>query len=119
MKEIVRIGCLGGLLAITLMGCGDVEIATPVSVQNPPQATADLWARSCALCHVDGSAGAPRIGNQEEWAPRLAKGRDVLLAHTLEGFNQMPPLGYCMACERKDFVALIEMMTSGMSEPDT
>jgi cytochrome c5 len=70
----------------------------------------DKWARSCALCHVTGNAGAPRIGNAEEWAPRLAQGMDVLLQHTLEGFNDMPPLGYCMSCERDDFVALIEFM---------
>lgn len=68
------------------------------------------WARSCALCHVTGNAGAPRVGNSEEWAPRLAQGMDVLLQHTLEGFNDMPPLGYCMACERDDFAALIEFM---------
>ena len=28
----------------------------------------------------------------------------------------MPPLGYCMACERDDFVALIDFMTDGISE---
>jgi len=68
------------------------------------------WSRSCALCHVDGNAGAPRIGDAEAWQPRLAKGREVLLAHTIEGFNKMPPLGYCMACEEADFRALIDFM---------
>lgn len=68
------------------------------------------WSRSCALCHVDGNAGAPRVGNAAEWAPRMAQGMDVLLRHTIEGFNDMPPLGYCMSCERADFVAMIEFM---------
>jgi len=80
-----------------------------------PQSTAALWAASCALCHVDGTGGAPRIGNQQEWGPRLAQSKETLLAHTLEGLNQMPPLGYCMACERDDFLALIDMMTTGLS----
>ena len=57
-----------------------------------------MWSRSCALCHVDGNAGAPRIGHAEEWLPRLAQGREILLKHTVEGLNSMPPLGYCMAC---------------------
>lgn len=69
-----------------------------------------MWSRSCALCHVSGIAGAPRIGNAEEWQPRLAQGKEVLLTHTIEGFNAMPPLGYCMACEREDFIAMIDFM---------
>jgi cytochrome c5 len=53
-----------------------------------------MWSRSCALCHVDGNAGAP---------------------HTVEGLNSMPPLGYCMACERDDFLAMIDFMTAGLA----
>lgn len=69
------------------------------------------WAHSCALCHVAGEGGAPRIGRKDDWAPRLAKGRAVLLKHTVEGFNRMPPLGYCMECELSDFAAMIDMMS--------
>jgi len=86
-----------------------------VATVGAQQSTAELWSRSCALCHVDGTAAAPRIGNTEDWQPRLAKGRDTLLRHTLEGFGQMPPLGYCMACERDDFLALIDFMTAGIA----
>jgi cytochrome c5 len=68
------------------------------------------WSRSCALCHVDGTGGAPRVGRTDEWQPRLAEGRDVLFERTVEGFNNMPPLGYCMSCEADDFRALIDFM---------
>jgi len=74
-----------------------------------------LWARSCALCHIDGNAGAPRVGQAEEWGPRLAQGRETLLRHTVEGLNSMPPLGYCMACEREDFLAMIDFMTANLA----
>lgn len=73
-----------------------------------------LWARSCALCHIDGNAGAPRVGQAEEWGPRLAQGRETLLKHTVEGLNNMPPLGYCMACERDDFLVMIDFMTANL-----
>lgn len=76
---------------------------------------AQKWARSCALCHVDGNAGAPRIGHAEDWRARLAKGRPTLLRHTIEGYNAMPPLGYCMDCEREDFIGLIELMTGNIA----
>lgn len=78
------------------------------------EGVAQMWSRSCALCHVTGIGGAPRIGNVAEWQPRLAQGKDVLLAHTIEGFNAMPPLGYCMACERADFIAMIDFMLGEM-----
>ncbi len=80
------------------------------AAQHPDARTMQLWSRSCALCHVDGNAGAPRLGHAEEWQPRLAQGREMLLKHTVEGLNSMPPLGYCMACEREDFVAMIDFM---------
>ena len=54
--------------------------------------------------------GAPPAGDAAAWAPRLAKGEDTLLRHTIEGFNNMPPLGYCMDCSRDDFRRLIRFM---------
>ena len=41
----------------------------------------------------------------------------MLLAHTVEGYNDMPPLGYCMACEREDLRALIRLMVAGAQDP--
>jgi len=88
---------------------GPSLVAAPVS--QVAEAIVSKWTRSCALCHVNGEGGAPRMGVIAEWQPRLAQGREVLLKHTIEGFNSMPPLGYCMACERDDFNALIDFMT--------
>ena len=68
------------------------------------------WARSCALCHVNGEGGAPEVGDKEAWQPRLAQGEDMLLKHTIEGFNNMPPLGYCMDCEEDSFREIIRFM---------
>ena len=68
------------------------------------------WARNCALCHVRGEGGAPRLDDLDAWRGRLAQGEDALLTHTIEGLNNMPPLGYCMECERDDLVALIRFM---------
>ncbi len=93
--------------------------AAPNASLQPTAAarTSRLWSRSCALCHIDGNGGAPRMGNPEEWAPRLERGQQVMLQNTIQGLNNMPPLGYCMACERQDFVALIQLMTAGLPAP--
>ncbi len=71
----------------------------------------EKWSRSCALCHVNGEGGAPIMGDAEAWSPRLARGNVELYVHTIEGFNRMPPLGYCMDCEDKDFALMIKMMS--------
>ena len=89
-------------------------VVTPAT-ETREERTTRLWSASCALCHVTGIGGAPHMGRADEWQPRLAQGEDVLMRHTLEGFNNMPPLGYCMACEREDFVAMIDLMTAGIS----
>jgi|TARA_B110000263_G_C15013323_1_gene376095 hypothetical protein len=68
------------------------------------------WARSCALCHVTGVAGAPIVGATADWQTRLAQGEESLLKRVIEGYNSMPPLGYCMACEENDFRAMIGYM---------
>lgn len=92
------------------------EPAVTKAVAAAPSArTMKMWSGSCALCHVDGNGGAPRMGQAEEWLPRLAKGRETLLKHTVEGLNNMPPLGYCMACERDDLVTMIDFMTADIA----
>ncbi len=71
------------------------------------------FARTCAMCHLHGEGGAPRVGDRDAWASRLSQGEDVLLAHTIDGFNNMPPLGYCMDCEGDDLRAYIAFMLAG------
>ena len=91
------------------------EAGISALAQQPDARTLQMWSRSCALCHVDGNAGAPRMGYADEWLPRLAQGRETLLKNTVEGLNNMPPLGYCMACERDDFLALIDFMNANLA----
>ena len=68
------------------------------------------WNRSCALCHINGEAGAPIIGHTNSWSERTLKGEDALIRSVLEGLNSMPPLGYCMACELEDFKSMVNFM---------
>jgi cytochrome c5 len=109
------------LLSLVVAGCSDqsppAERTSAVEAVSAPAAAPDAdvmgkWARSCALCHVDGTGGAPRVGNTKEWKARVAQGDDVLLTHAIEGFQNMPPLGYCMACTREDLAALIRFMSA-------
>jgi cytochrome c5 len=114
-----------GLLFVfaLLVGCGKSEpqgAATSAAASSQPFANASIseigkqrWARTCAMCHVRGEGGAPKIGDTAAWTTRLAQGEDVVLQHAIDGFNNMPPLGYCMDCEREDLRAYIHFMASG------
>ena len=74
------------------------------------EAVMGKWSRSCALCHINGEAGAPVVGDNEEWQRCLAEGEESSLTRVIEGYASMPPLGYCMSCEESDFRAMIAFM---------
>ena len=47
----------------------------------------------CAKCHGTGEGGAPRIGDQAAWLPRLKLGLDTLILSAINGHGGMPPRG--------------------------
>lgn len=53
----------------------------------------EVYNATCAACHASGVAGAPRHGNQADWAPRMKAGRDALAASAIKGKGAMPPRG--------------------------
>lgn len=67
---------------------------------------------SCQACHATGAANAPKLGDKEAWAPRIATGMDALMAVALKGKGAMPPKGACMSCTDEDLKAAIEYMVS-------
>ena len=67
---------------------------------------------SCLACHGTGVAGAPKIGDKDAWAPRIAQGREALLTHAIQGLRAMPPRGACMACTDDELKAAIGYMIS-------
>lgn len=50
----------------------------------------ELYNAQCMACHAAGLLNAPKFGDKEAWAPRIAKGKDTLHMHSAKGFNQMP-----------------------------
>jgi cytochrome c5 len=92
-------------IAGMLIGCGE---GSQVGQSHPGEGT---YNRSCFSCHAGGVGGAPIPGDEEAWAPRVAKGRDALLASVKEGMPPgMPPMGLCMSCSDEDLAAAIDYM---------
>jgi c(7)-type cytochrome triheme protein len=49
--------------------------------------------QACAACHASGVMGAPKLGNNADWAPRAKQGMSKLMDHAINGFNSMPARG--------------------------
>lgn len=47
----------------------------------------------CSACHATGAAGAPKMGDNAAWGPRIAQGYVTLVQHALQGIRAMPPKG--------------------------
>jgi cytochrome c5 len=113
-----------GLMSV---GCGqapDGKIAQPQSAANAEMADVSgaaagpaphpgeaIYQNYCFSCHTPGLSGSPKTGDKEAWAPRIAKGPDLLLASTIEGIPPaMPPRGMCFDCSDEDLAAAISYM---------
>jgi len=109
----------------SLVACGKQEAPAPATpaVVTPAPAPApaadnaigkSVFGKTCALCHAAGVAGAPKPGDKEDWAPRIAQGKDVLYKHALEGFTgskgQMPARGANAALPDAEVQAAVDYM---------
>ena len=47
----------------------------------------------CHTCHATGLLGSPMLGDAGAWGARIAKGKDTLYTHAINGFNAMPAKG--------------------------
>ena len=116
-------------LAVTLLAaCGQDnarQAAAPAPVVTAPVAAAPVAAnpagestykKVCALCHASGVAGAPIPGNKDDWAPRVAQGKDLLYKHSMEGYTgtkgMMPARGGNPGLSDDDMKAAVDYMLS-------
>lgn len=85
----------------------------------PATASADtgktLFNAACVACHGAGIAGAPKVGDKANWAPRIAQGNAVLYEHAIKGFQGkagvMPPKGGSAAPDA-DVKAAVDYMVA-------
>lgn len=49
--------------------------------------------KNCALCHSSGMMNSPKIGDKEQWAPRIAQGKEMLVNNAIKGIGVMPAKG--------------------------
>lgn len=97
---------------------GQVAIADPeesAAVQSAPEAGKQVYNEICVACHVPpGIGGAPALGDDDAWAPRIAQGIDTLIDHALNGYSGstgiMPRKGGRTDLSDAEIIAAIEYM---------
>jgi cytochrome c5 len=91
---------------------GEPQAATdsPADTQTASVDGQKIYQGSCQACHAAGVAGAPKMGDKDAWAPRIAKGNDALLSSVKNGLNAMPPKGGCMNCTEEELQAAIAFL---------
>jgi len=77
-----------------------------------------VFKSACVVCHGPGVAGAPRLDDKADWAPRIGQGVDVLYSHAINGFQGkkgvMPPKGGNMGLSDQDVRAAVDYMVSSV-----
>ncbi len=92
------------LAMVLLAACGAKQDAP----EHPGKA---VYQRYCYSCHQAGIAGAPKFGDRQAWAPRLAQGRAKLLENVKRGMIPgMPPRGACPSCDDAALAAAVDFM---------
>lgn len=102
MNKVVLAAAIGAMVMVS----GQAMAATGEQVFNT----------ACFACHKTGVAGAPKMGDKAAWAPRIAKGMDLLKQHSIEGFKGdtgvMLPKGGRADLSDADVHAAVEYMVN-------
>ena len=103
----VRTALVTALLTAACSRSGEVDPATRAQLSAEG---ARIYQTACASCHARAGTSAPLTGDTAAWSSRRTQGADVLLAHTVNGYRGMPPLGTCGLCSEAELRELIVYM---------
>jgi len=87
-----------------------ITAAAFLAISGNANADKEIYDTKCASCHATGVAGAPKFGDKEVWAPRIATGMDSMLAVAIKGKGAMPPKDACMDCTDEQLKSTIQYM---------
>ena len=83
-----RAGCVIRSSALRIATIALIVAGTTACVSEPQDPSKPpVYVSSCGPCHDTGGGGAPRTGDKEEWAIRLAKGKEAVYQLAIVGFE--------------------------------
>lgn len=90
------------------IGCGFALAAASVAAADGKA----VYARTCAACHANGVANAPKLADKAAWEPRVKAGKDALIASVLKGKGAMPPKGGNASLSDEDVRAAVDYIVA-------
>lgn len=87
------------------------EAAAPAPAAAATDEVPALYKKSCAMCHGTGAGGAPKVGDKDAWAPRIATGMDELMKVAINGRGGMPARGGTKASD-DELKTVVEYMVA-------
>jgi len=98
-------------VSICLQGedCGQATAMTLASASGSRSAES-IYSSGCAACHDAGVAGAPMMGNKNQWEARMLKGYEMLVTNAYNGINGMPAKGLCADCTKEEIGVAVQYM---------
>jgi cytochrome c5 len=103
-------------------GSADPVMADTIGATQDAMADVDLeqgnkiYTGKCFACHAAGVAGAPKLGDTADWAPRITKGMEVMTANAINGFQgargYMPAKGGFTSLTDAEVTAAVAYMAS-------
>ncbi len=69
------------IVTALLMAAGLAGAITPATAATP----AERYTQFCAMCHLPGVHGAPKVGRHDDWLPRLKPGLNMVYRNAVEG----------------------------------
>ena len=92
--------------------CETATAAVAAAEPAGPRSGDAVYNLACVACHGAGVLGAPKYGSADDWAPRIAKGVDVLHEHAVKGFNAMPAKGGNTSLSDEEVYAAVDYMVA-------
>ena len=81
------------------------DCADGVAAAAGPQDPETVYNTYCMACHMTGAAGAPILGQADQWSPRIT---DAIYDNAINGINGMPAKGLCTDCSDDDIIATVD-----------
>lgn len=81
------------------------------SIERPAD---ELYTQYCAICHLPGIAGAPKVGDQAEWSRRARAGIATIYRNAIQGIpnTAMMPNGGAREISPSELKAVVDYMLS-------
>lgn len=113
-KQVLAFSALLALLSAC--DSREVKVTAPAAAELPGKISAGekVYRNTCSICHRLGLKGAPRLGDQEDWALRLAQGNEILYVHAVKGYRgskgSMPSRGSNAKLSEDEVKAAVDYM---------